>query len=377
MAFLLGATFASVMTTIGYILLAIVVLLVMITIHEFGHYSFGKWLGFKINEFSIGFGKAIFSKTKKDGEKFSIRLLPLGGYCAFAGEDEEDKDPNAFNNKAPWKRIIVLFGGVLFNFISAIIFAFILLVGFGYDIPKIDSATDNQAFVQTYNEKVLEYNQGKPESEHKQLLQPFEDGDIIRQVDGKNVSFVSGNTFPVLMSSYEINDVFTLTVQRQGESEWVQIHMTKFADPNDATSTGILGVMTSPYRYNFWEALINCVPLAAAMAWQVLVFLFMLLTGGVSISDMGGPLKTIGTIAEFSQANIANLFVFLPFIAANLAVFNILPIPSLDGSRILFTTIEWIRRKPINRKVEGYIHFGGLVVLFAFVIFVDIFNLFW
>ena len=367
MVSLLASDFASVMTTIGYIVLAIVVLLVMITIHEFGHYSFGKWLGFKINEFSIGFGKSIYSKTRKNGEKFSVRLIPLGGYCAFAGEDEDDADPNAFNNKKPWKRILVLFAGVLFNFISAIIFAFILLVGFGYDIPKITDATDNQAYVETYNV-------GKTESEQ---LSPLQDGDVIREVDGVGISFVSGNTFSTLMSEYEIGDTFTLTVQRVGENEWVEIKMTKFVNPDDATATaGILGVQTGSYQYTFWEALINCVPLAFAMAWKVLVFLFMLLTGGVAISEIGGPLTTIGVIAEYSQANIANLFVFLPFIAANLAVFNLLPFPALDGARIVFTTFEWIRGKPINRKVEGYIHFAGLIILFAFVIFVDVFNIF-
>jgi len=102
----------------------------------------------------------------------------------------------------------------------------------------------------------------------------------------------------------------------------------------------------------------------------------MLLTGGIGLSDIGGPLTTISTIAEYSQMNIANLFVFLPFIAANLAVFNLLPIPALDGSRMVFTTIEWIRGKPINRKIEGYIHFGGMIVLFALVIFVDIYHFF-
>lgn len=366
--FMLGASFSSVMTTILYIVLAIVVLLLMITIHEFGHYTFGKWLGFKINEFSIGFGKAIFSKTKKNGEKFSIRILPLGGYCAFAGEDEEDKDPNAFNNKAPWKRIIVLLGGVTFNFVSAVIFAFILLVSFGYDIPQIQNVDKNYEFVQNYNAS-------RPVSEHLGYLQQ---GDVIRKVDGKTVSFVQDNTFTSLMQQYKIDDTFVLTVQRQGETEYVDVLMTKFVDESHPQNEyGILGIQSTAYKYNFFEALIECVPLAFAMAWKVLVFLFMLLTGGVALTDVGGPITTIGMIAEYSQANIANLFIFLPFIAANLAVFNILPIPSLDGSRILFTTIEWIRRKPINRKVEGYIHFAGIVVLLAFIVFVDIFNLIW
>ncbi|MBR5226963.1 MAG: site-2 protease family protein, partial [Clostridia bacterium] len=122
-----------------YILCALLVLMLMILIHELGHYIVGRKLGFKITEFSIGFGKAIWQKTNKRGEKISLRILPLGGYCAFYGEDdgEADKltdpnDPKLFNNQKPWKRILVYLAGVTFNFISAIIFAFILLVSTGY-----------------------------------------------------------------------------------------------------------------------------------------------------------------------------------------------------------------------------------------------------
>lgn len=354
------------MTTVGYIGLALVVLLVMITIHELGHYLVGKMLGFKINEFAVGFGKALFSKKLKSGEVFSIRLIPLGGYCAFAGEDEDDNDPRAFNNKKPWRRLLVQFAGVFFNFAFAVVTAFILLVGFGYDIPKVANADKNIEYVTAYNEL-------NPTTQ----LDALQNGDIIRKVDGTTISFASGNDYSVLMKKYEINDRFVLTVQRAGEAEWVELEMMKFADPSDATNTaGVIGVGITPYRYTFWEALLSAIPVAAAMAWKVLVFLAMLLTGGIALSDIGGPITTIGVIAEYSQTNIANLFIFLPFISANLAVFNLLPIPSLDGSRMIFTGIEWIRKKPINRKVEAAIHFGGLVVLFAFVIFVDVFNIF-
>ncbi len=295
-ALCLGASFLSVMSTILYVILALVVLLLMITIHEFGHYTFGKWLGFKINEFSIGFGKAIYTKTRKNGEIFSIRLIPLGGYCAFAGEDEDDKEEDSFNSKPCWKRIIVLLGGVTFNFLSAIIFSFILLVSFGYDIPKVQDATLNQQYV-------YEYNQTRPEEEHLQSLQ---NGDVIREVNGTKVSFITGNTFNVLMSKYKVDDNFTLTVQRSGEKEWVTINMTKFDDGK--TEGGILGVESKAYRYTFWEALRDCVPLTCAFAWKVLVFLGMLFTGGVSLSDIGGPITTISVVAEYSQLNIANLF---------------------------------------------------------------------
>ena len=105
-----------------YILLALAVLLVMITVHELGHYVAGKIFGFKINEFSIGFGPAIYKRTRKDGEVFAIRALPLGGYCAFEGEDEDGKEsPEAFNNRPAWKRLIVLLSGVTFNFLLLIV----------------------------------------------------------------------------------------------------------------------------------------------------------------------------------------------------------------------------------------------------------------
>ncbi len=369
------ASFASVMTTVLYVILAIVVLMVMITIHELGHYTIGKIFKFKINEFSIGFGKAIFSHKCKSGEIFSIRLIPLGGYCAFAGEDEDAKDvEGAFNTKPPWQRLLVQLGGVLFNFLSAIVFAFILLVSFGYDIYKVDN--------------VGAQYQAQAEAGHYDIVQS---SDVILAVDDKKVSFVEGNTFTGLIENYKVGDTFSLTVRRDGQ-EIVLDNVTKYYRINEegqyidkegsvisleeADKTGVLGVtQISPYRYSFIEAVGNCVPLTGAMAWKVLEFLGQLITGKVGLSDVGGPITTISTMAEYSQTNIANLFVFLPFIAVNLAVFNILPIPSLDGARMVFTTIEWIRRKPINRKVEGCIHFVGLMLLLAFVVIVDIYHL--
>ncbi len=123
-----------------YVLLAIAVLLFLILVHELGHYIAGRILKFKITEFSIGFGKAIFSKTNKRGEKISLRIIPLGGYCSFAGEADENAEPQPgdFNSFAPWKRIIVFLAGIIMNFIVAIIFSFIALVSIGgRDIVKI------------------------------------------------------------------------------------------------------------------------------------------------------------------------------------------------------------------------------------------------
>ena len=124
-------SFSGVMHTVGSVCLALVILLAMVTVHEFGHYAAGKLLKFRINEFAVGFGPALFKRKKKNGELFSVRLLPLGGYCAFEGEDEENPSPDAFNNKAPWKRMLVLAAGPLMNYVLALLLVIVSLFSFG------------------------------------------------------------------------------------------------------------------------------------------------------------------------------------------------------------------------------------------------------
>ena len=369
------------MITFLYILLAIVVLLFMVLVHELGHYIAGKILKFKITEFSIGFGKAIFSHTsKKTGEKFSFRIFPLGGYCSFYGEDDDGKgDEQSFNNQKPWKRIIVFFAGVTMNFITAIIFSWILLCTVGYDVPQIVN------FSQEINVGV------------------FEKGDVITHIDGRKIDFAFGENFVDLIneqkseakSFYESEDyvaedgqyTFSMTVDRNGEVKELTVAVLPYENTitNDdgTTSTETVYVMglesdlvgspcTTAYKYGFFDGLGRAFPMAFGFAWVVLKSLWLLITFQIPITEMGGTITTIATMAEYTQLNPANLLIFIPLISANLAVFNILPFPALDGAHVLFTTIEWIRRKPIDRKVENTIHFVGLCVLFAFVIIVDI-----
>ena len=176
-----------------YILLALVVLLVLITVHEFGHYVAGKILGFKINEFAIGFGPKLFKKVnKKTGEVFSVRLLPLGGFCAFEGEDEDNPDKDAFNNKPAWKRLIVLVSGVLFNFIFGIITAAIFLMVNGYALPCIENFSPNNP-----NDGILQR------------------GDIVREVNGESIEIY--RSMSDITSKIEKGENITLTVERDGK----------------------------------------------------------------------------------------------------------------------------------------------------------------
>ncbi len=343
---LLTSSFVDFLVYVGYIVLAICILLLMITIHELGHYTAGKIFKFKIDEFSIGFGKAIYKKTKKNGEVFSIRILPLGGYCAFAGEDDAETKEGDFNSKPPWQRLIVQFSGVLFNFLSAILFTIILLVSFGYDIPKITQIDTNGVNAHLHT------------------------GDVITEIDGVKIDFVGGDTFNVLLTQNLDNEQVPIVVIRDGEE--IDTYLNIQTVSKDGQTYFNLGITVAPTPQSLWTAIARAVPMTIEMAWQVLKFLFMLITGQVSLSGVTGPISTITTIASYTEESIANLFIFLPFIAVNLAVFNILPIPSLDGARMVFTTIEWIRRKPINRDLEAKIHFWGLMVLLAFVIFIDL-----
>ncbi len=421
------------MTTFIYILLAIIVLLVMITVHEFGHYCAGKIFGFKINEFSIGFGPALYKKTKKDGEVFAIRALPLGGYCSFEGEDEDEKSddgktkPDTFNSKPGWKRLIVLLSGVTFNFLFGILTAAIYLMVTGYAVPQISGVVNSE-------------------------ISGLYANDIIIAVDGKKIE--AYRQFNTLVSKYEEGEKFTLTINRDGEVIDIETSKEKYdefyyvynsskfvdkifvknnedvAEPLDM-SVFLSGVMsasesadseaglktyfaniykdencTQKYtdadveqmiedgyfikvdsavsmgmsyynigqKYGFFESFAKAWPFCFYLCGLILSALGGLFTGATALKDMGGTVTAVSQIAEISQMGIEYFLLLLPLLAMNLAVFNVLPVPSLDGARCVFVIIEMIRRKPINRKVEAWIHTVGLFLLLGMVVFFDIYH---
>jgi len=354
-----------------YILLAIVVLLIMIMIHETGHYLAGKILKFKIEEFSIGFGPKIFSRKMKSGEVFSLRWIPLGGFCAFKGEDEDEEDKKKdedkseyFNSYPCWKRLIVLFSGAFFNFVSGIIFVLILLTSVGSGICRV---TDVVAV-----------------NSNKDVI--FEN-DIILEVDGKEPTFINGGIV-ALMADKDVGEDIVLTIDRDGNI--MEINVQKYQvfktdkdgnnvldeDGNPIVESKIIGISSEYVKLGFGEALVNCVPYSFKMAWECLVVLGELFTGQLGLENVGGPITTVQTIATSTQANIKNLLLLFPLLAVNLAVFNLLPIPALDGARMLFVAIEWIFRKPVPRDIEAKIHAVGLIVLFGLVIVIDVLHIF-
>ncbi len=365
----------SVFKTVGYVVAAVFILLAMITIHEFGHYIVGKLLRFKINEFAIGMGPAIFKrKSKKTGEQFSLRVLPLGGYCAFAGEDDEKEssDPGAFHNRAPWRRILVLVAGALMNYILALLIIVIVFFAYG----QMLLVTKN---VEPTAEYTAEYC--------------LQDMDVILQAEGKNI-YLTSDLAQVLQGKKQGEKAaFRLSrVTEAGNREVVDVQIAMRSDvdiqsvtelsavwdalgiaqkPNDSGEM-IYQIYSASCKFGFFQTIGRAFAYSGRIAGSVFTVLGELLTGRLGLNAMGGPISTIKLTSQIAAAGLHPYLEIAAYIGVNLAVFNLLPIPALDGSKVVFTVIEWIRGKPINRKVENWIHFIGFILLFGFAILVDV-----
>lgn len=354
---ILATTFASVMTTIGYVLIALLCFMFMVIIHEFGHFIAGKLLGFKIEEFAIGFGPAVCKRTLKSGMVFSLRPFPLGGFCQFEGEDDDNPSPTAFNKQAPWKRLIVLFNGAFFNFLSAIFIITILFSTYGQVLPSIHEVYETAPAENVVNAKA---------------------GDVILRVNGKQVNILMQNDFAELLGKQE-GDTVEFTVLRDGET--VKYRMARgnysYTDENGETvnAQGFgFRMALGAHKLGFFSALGRSFGFCFFVVYQILATLGKLITGKLGMNAVGGPITTIKTVAEASSFGLSSLVYAVSIISANLAIMNLLPLPALDGSRMVFVLIEWIFRKPVPRKVEAIIHSVGLLLLFGFAIFADVFQ---
>lgn len=370
------------------VLLAILILLVMITVHEFGHYIAGKIFHFKINEFSIGFGPALFKhKWRRSGELFSVRLIPLGGYCAFDGEDGleeetesdseiqmeagEDLHPNAFTKKPPWQRIIVLVAGAFMNYCLALL------------LILVSTFTYGQTMVQVLDVK----------EEETYIGYSLEAGDVLLQIEGRSLYLTTDLAKAV--NGKKQGDIVEVLVSREtsnGVREEVTVSVMLRKDVEIKNSTqmsaalGALGVGTELredgneyyqvgnylYRFHFFASIGRSFVYSFRIAGSIFQVLGELLTGKLGLSAFGGPITTITMTSQMASQGFRSFLEIASYIGVNLAVFNLLPIPALDGSKVVFTAIEWIRKKPISRKVEAAIHAIGFIVLFGFAILVDV-----
>ena len=355
----------NILSSIPYWIIALLMLGLLIFVHELGHYTVGRLLKFKIDEFSIGMGPKLFSKEKK-GIKYSLRLIPMGGFVAFHGEDEDGKDdPEAMNNMPWYKRAAVMFAGAGFNILFALLVTAILVCSVGYYGAQISAVEPGSAL----------YGQAQQ-------------GDIVYAVNGKQM--ISINQFQSIVGEAGENEKLTFTVLRDGEK--VEYTAAKYLDAESNTyrlgitygysviDQNIFQAMGYSFKYNIW------------MTKTMYQTLWQLITGKIGIDGVTGPVSTIGAIGSMVQDTaqagmeittaekvrqvIVLITELLVIISMNLAVMNLLPIPALDGFRLLFALVEGVTKKHIPRNVEGVINAVGLLVLVGLMVLLEVSKLF-
>ncbi|MGN0536566.1 MAG: M50 family metallopeptidase [Acutalibacteraceae bacterium] len=353
------------MLAIDIVLLIIIGVLLfelIIFIHEFGHFITAKKSGVKVNEFALGMGPKLI-KFQKGETLYSLRLFPIGGFCAMEGEDEDSDDKRAFNNAKVWKRMIIVVAGVVMNILLGFVLMFIYL------LPSTN-------FVSS---KIAVFADSAVSSEYLQV------GDEIKSINGFSIHTGQDLNFAFAMAN---PDGMNMVVIRNGEK--INLDGVKFAKTtsSDGKTAIRLDFKVYPIEKNFGTLLEQSFWGVVSTVKIVWASLIGLIQGKFGFNEIAGPIGMTSAISQVTAAGlessgfgqaVLNLVYVMMMITVNLGVMNLLPLPALDGGRLVFLIIEAIRRKPISRKYEGYIHAIGLVVLLLFmavVSFSDILRLF-
>lgn len=324
------------------IISSIIIFLLVILIHEFGHFIVAKMNGVSVLEFSIGMGPKLFQK-ESNGTLYSLRVLPVGGYCQLEGEDEENDRPNSLNNQSPLVRLKVILAGAIMNFILAFILLILLMSVSRVSTEISGVIKDSPAYssgIQT-GDKIVSIN-GKNINDGEELLENIKEsqGDlnirVIRDSQSKNIKVT-----PRLE-----NNVRKIGVNFQEEYNIKNFSLIKGFKKGVITFLNLTGML---YK-----------------------FLGMLITGQLGLGGVSGPVGVVKEIGNAAKTGVANLIFLLAYININLGVFNLLPIPALDGGRAIFILIEMIFGKKISQEKEGYIHMVGLIMLLALIAIVTI-----
>lgn len=340
-----------------YIVIAILAFGVLIATHELGHFLAAKACGIKVNEFAVGMGPAIYKKQK--GETlYSLRILPIGGYCAMEGEDEETEDPRAFSAQSAWKRFIVLAGGSAMNFITGLLVVVLIFSGYsGFVGNEITALAD-----------------GFPLEGEDGLMV----GDKIIEINGEKISYADDFSMFMTLAGGESVD---MTVLRDGKKVVLEdFPLTTYEYTENGKTVVKYGISFNIIEGTFLNKLAYSFHTAMDFVRSVRIGLTDLITGRAGISDMSGPVGIVSTINDVANQSdskadaLLNIAYICAFIAVNLAVMNMLPIPALDGGRIFFlivtSVVTLITKKKIDPKYEGYVHAIGFVLLLGLMLVV-------
>ncbi len=317
------------------LVLAVLLFLLMIFPHELGHFLAARAVGVKVNEFAFGMGPALWQKQGKE-TLYSVRLFPVGGYCAMEGEDEDSGDDRSFVRKPAWAKILVLAAGAAMNVLICLLVLTILFTVSGHPSNSFQSVSA-----------------GSPAA-----AAGLRAGDEMVEVAGERKELWSG-----LATAVQKGKPFDLTIGRNGEEKKIRLVPVKEEGRYWVGVT--IRVSHSPFT-----ALVLGGRETLSMAGSMYRDLKLLFTGGVKVTDLSGPVGIVSVVHETASQGAFNFFYFLAFISMNLAVVNLLPIPALDGGRILFVLVRKLTRGAVSDHAEAIVNAAGLVFLLGLMLFV-------
>lgn len=323
---------------------AIFVFLLVILLHELGHFTVAKLVGIKVNEFSIGMGPKILQKQKSE-TKYTLRLLPIGGYVSMEGEDEKSNDPRGFGNAHPLARMAVIAAGAFMNFVLAIIVLSIVSLNMGEPTTFIDETIPNSPAA----------------------IYGIMPGDEITYINGVKINTWDELTFEI--SNANSSEDLEVKYIRDEKEEIVNIK------PIVEDGVNIIGIRPM-YKKSLGYAIRGGFEKTGVFLKLMFDFISMVFRGQVSTNDLSGPIGVINEVGQAAKMGINNLLLILGFISVNLGFFNLLPIPALDGSRLIFIFIELLRGKPIDPDRENLIHSIGFIFLIGLMLIVTYKDLF-
>ncbi len=315
---------------------AIIMFCILIFIHEFGHFVVAKACGVKVNEFALGMGPAIFKKQK--GETlYALRAIPIGGYCAMEGEDEESEDERAFNNKKAWQKSLIVVAGAAMNFLLCVVILIGITIYSGAPTTTIGELTPDGT-ARAAGLKV---------------------GDEIVRIDDTDIDEWTDITAAIGDST----DKVTLKIIRDGQELMIT---SEIMEQDGRLVIGIL-----PERdHGLLLGIKNGIKSTKTMTVTMVDTFRMLFTGEVSVKELSGPVGIVYVVNDTAKMGVLYLFYLTALISLNLAIVNMLPLPALDGGRLLMIIIRKITGKAITDEMEGKVHFIGIMLLFALMIYV-------
>ena len=343
---------------IGYFLIILLVFGVLIFIHELGHFMTARACGVTVKEFAIGMGPKLFSwRSKKHNTLYALRLFPIGGFVSMENEDGLDEntapdDPGAFCNKSVPKRMLITIAGAAMN----LLLGFVIMMVIVFATKNLGSTI------------VARFADNATSSEQLMV------DDEILKVGKTRVHTWNELAYEIMNTGYEPVDI---TVRRNGEK--IVLEDVVFSTFEDSGATfGQYDFLPYAEEATFPNLVKHSFFRSVSTVKMVLDSVKGLLTGRFGMDAVSGPVGVVGVVEDVARQGFMSFLYIVSVLTINLGVFNLIPFPALDGGRFLFLAIEGIRGKPINRNIESYINFIGLMILFAFMIFVtfkDIFNL--